>query len=134
MKHVRRKPVPIWDVVLNILKVLVTCNSATKNHNKEYRSIKLSTYGIMFFGTPHAGADGAEFQVVLTNIGRLFVPGSSSVVKHLIQNSEYLRDLNRSYLPISQDFRTFFFWEEYCTPVIGGLSVMVKFICMMIVK
>jgi len=39
-----------------------------------------------------------------------------------------MRLLSELYLPISQDFKTVFFYEEYKTPLIGGMSRMVKFL------
>jgi hypothetical protein len=81
----------------------------------------------MFFGTPHTGANGAEFQAALTNICRIFVSGSSKLLQTLTRDSDHLRLLSELYLPISQDFKTVFFYEEYKTPSIGGMSMMVKF-------
>jgi hypothetical protein len=81
----------------------------------------------MFFGTPHMGANGAEFQAVLTNICRIFVSGSSRLLMTLTRDSDHLRLLSELYLPISQDFKTVFFYEEYKTPLLGGMSMMVKY-------
>lgn len=55
----------------------------------------------MFFGTPHTGADGADFQRALTNAMNLFVQASSTKLRNLERDSEYLRDLSTSYLPTS---------------------------------
>jgi hypothetical protein len=103
----------------------MTCNLATADHLVHQRSIKLSTYGVMFFGTPHMGTNGAEFQAALTNICRIFVSGNSKLLWTLTRDSDHLKLL---YLPISQDFKTVFFYEEYKTPLIGGVSMMVKYL------
>lgn len=92
----------------------------------EDRSIKLSTYGVMFFGTPHTGADGAELQRALTNILGVFVQSSSKKLRILERDSEYLRDLSKAYLPISTGLKTLFFYEERDTPLFKGISKMVK--------
>jgi len=105
----------------------VTCNSSTNSHLVHRRSIKLSTCGVIFFGTPHAGANGAEFQAALTSIFRIFVPGNSNLLQTLSRDSDQLRFLSQLYLPISQDFKTVCFYEEYKTPLVGGMSMMVKF-------
>jgi hypothetical protein len=81
----------------------------------------------MFFGTPHAGANGAQFQAALTNICRIFVPGNSESLRHLSPASSHLQYLSELYVPISQDFKTIFFHEAYKTPLIGGMSMMVMF-------
>ena len=107
-------------------KALVTCDSARKGHNEEYRSIKLSTYGVVFFGTPHAGANGAEFQAVLNNIGRIFLSGNSGILQLLRRDSDHLRYLTELYSPISSHFKTVFFYEEFNTPLFKGASIMVS--------
>jgi len=107
-----------------IKHALVTCDSARQGHNEEYRSIKLSTCGVVFFGTPHAGANGAEFQEVLNNIARRFVPGNSRILQLLKRDSDYLRYLTDLYSPISSHFKTVFFYEEFNTPLFGGVSTM----------
>jgi hypothetical protein len=112
---------------MNRLQALVTCDSARRGHKEQYRSIKLSTYGIMFFGTPHAGATGADFQAFLTSICRIVVPGTNRILRHLRRDSEHLQHLSELYLPISLDFKTIFFYEEYETPLIGGMSMMVNY-------
>jgi hypothetical protein len=103
----------------------VTCNSCTTVHLLPRRSIKLSTYGVVFFGTPHGGANGAEFQGALMNICRIFVSSNNKLLRTVAQDSDHLRLLSELYLPITQDFKTVFFYEEYKTPLVGGISMMV---------
>jgi hypothetical protein len=110
-----------------ISQTLVTCNSSTVDHLKRRKSVKLSTYAVMFFGTPHVGANGAEFQAALMNICRIFVSGNSELLRHLTRDSNAFQYLRELYVPISQDFKTIFFHEAYKTPLIGGMSIMVKF-------
>jgi hypothetical protein len=106
-------------------KALVTCDLARQGHNEEQRSIKVSTYGIMFFGTPHAGANGVEFQTLLNNIGQIFVPGNSRILRLLNRDSDHLCYLTTLYSAINSDFKTICFFEEYNTPLFMGASVMV---------
>ena len=109
------------------MKALVTCDSARQGHNEGYRAIKLSTYSVIFFGTPHAGANGAEFQAVLNNIARIFVPGNSKILQLLRRDSDHLRYLTELYAPMSPNFKTIFFYEEFKTQVFKGASIMVKY-------
>jgi hypothetical protein len=90
------------------------------------KSIKLSTYGLLFFGTPHVGANGAEFQAALTNICHIFVSGNSKLLRHMTGDSDHLQLLSDLYLLISQSFKTIYFYEEYKTPLIGGMAIMVR--------
>jgi len=80
----------------------------------------------MFFGTPHTGAKGAEFQAFLNNIGRIFVPGNSQILNLLNRDSDHLRFLTELYAPIARDFKTIFFYEEFKTPLFNGVSIMVR--------
>jgi hypothetical protein len=109
-------------------KALVICSSSTPDHLAHRRSIKLSTYGVMFFGTPHMGVNGAEFQAALTNICRIFVSGNSKLLRTLTRDSDQLRVLSDLYTPIARDIKTVIFYEEYETPLIGNMSMMVKFL------
>ena len=74
------------------------------------------------------GTNGAEFQAALTNICRIFVSGNSKLLWTLTRDSDHLRLLSELYLPISQNFKTVFFYEEYKTPLVGGMSMMVKYL------
>ena len=79
----------------------------------------------MFFGTPHAGANGAEFRARLNDIARILVPGNSEILQLLNRDSHHLRYLTELYSPISPDFKIIFFFEEYKTPLFGA-SIMVR--------
>ena len=74
------------------------------------------------------GANSAEFQAVLENIWRIFVSSNDKLLRPLTRDSDHLRLLSELYLPISQDFKTVFFYEECKTSLNGGMSKMVKFL------
>ena len=120
--------VPLQHTADKLLKALVICNSSTTDHLAHRRSIKLSTYGVMFFGTPHMGINGVEFQAALTNICRIFVSGNSKLLRTLTRDSDQLRILSDLYTPIARDIKTVIFYEEYETPLVGKMSMMVKFL------
>jgi len=79
----------------------------------------------MFFGTPHTGVNGAEFQAALTNICCIFVSGNSKLLRTLTRDSDQLRILSDLYTPIARDIKTVIFYEEYETPLIGKMSMMI---------
>jgi hypothetical protein len=81
---------------------------------------------VIFFGTPHAGAAGAEFQTIMTNIFRIFVSANSGILSLLRQDSDHLCSLTEQYSSISSHFKNVFFFEEYKTPLFGGASIMVE--------
>ncbi|KAF8510875.1 hypothetical protein BU17DRAFT_97727 [Hysterangium stoloniferum] len=88
-----------------ILKcALIQANNATVDHLVEHKWIALSTYGILFLGTPHQGSD------TITS-ARSF---------SLNSNSEWLQQQLSDYNPISRSFRTVFFYEDIKTVLPDG--------------
>lgn len=94
---------------------------------KEHRSIKTSTYGIFFMGTPHQGGNGVELGKLLLNVASVFVTADDRLIKHLGEQSEWLQQQLGQYGPISRDFVTKFAFEEYETPTIRGHSLLLCF-------
>lgn len=95
--------------------------SATRsiNHNEMQRDIKLSTYGILFMGTPHRGGEGVPWAKLALNIVNVAQYTNSEILGHLEENSELLENQQTLFLPISRDFDTTYFYEEYPTMVAG---------------
>lgn len=92
---------------------------------EEHRSIKTSTYGIMFIGTPHQGGSGVQLGKLLVNIASVVMATNDRLMKHLERDSEWLQQQLSQYGPISGDFVTKFAFEEYETPTALGGSIMV---------
>lgn len=99
---------------------------ADVSHNEHLKAIKLSTYGIMFCGTPHQGTDSASWGKVLVNVASIFRHTSTSLLKHLEKDSEWLQTQIHQYRSISSDFFTIFCFESYPTPLLTGESIMVS--------
>jgi hypothetical protein len=92
---------------------------------EEHRSIKTSTYGIIFMGTPHQGGNGVQLGKLLVNVASVCVAADNRLLKHLERDSEWLQQQLGQYAPISRDFVTKFAYEEYKTPTVLGHSIMV---------
>ena len=76
----------------------------------DLRSIFVSTYGIMFLGTPHIGADPAKWGLVLQGmvnalVPRKFLDTQSGLIQTLQTNSETLQNINLKFLDIYQRFK-----------------------------
>jgi hypothetical protein len=84
----------------------------------------VSTYGIIFLGTPHQGGNGVQLGKLLVNIASEFVAADDGLLKHLERDSEWLQQQLGQYGPISGDFVTKFAFEEYKTRTAFG-SIMV---------
>ncbi|OCK72795.1 hypothetical protein K432DRAFT_314863, partial [Lepidopterella palustris CBS 459.81] len=108
-----------------LTNALIHSDAARKGALEEHRSIKASTYGIMFMGTPHQGGSGVQLGKLLVNVASVFVAADDRLMKHLEQNSEWLQQQLGQYNPISNEFVTKFAYEEYKTPTVLGHSIMV---------
>lgn len=86
----------------------------------------MSTYGIIFMGTPHQGGNGVQLGKLLVNIASIFVAADDRILKHLESDSEWLQQQLGQFGPISGDFVTRFAFEEYKTPTALGRSIMVR--------
>ena len=86
----------------------------------------VSTYGILFMGTPHQGAEGVTWGILASNLASLFANTNSRILEHLAKGSEWLDYQQELLLPISNKFETVYFYETYPTPLPGGGSLLVR--------
>jgi len=93
---------------------------------EEHRSIKLSTYGIFFMGTPHQGGSGVHLGELMLKVASIFVTADDKILKHLERDSEWLQQQLSQYGPINRDFVTKFAYEIFPTPVALGKTMMVS--------
>jgi hypothetical protein len=104
---------------------LIHSDAARQGALKDHRSIKVSTFGIIFMGTPHQGGSGVQLGKLMVNIASVFVAADDRLLKHLERDSEWLQQQLGQYGPISGEFLTKFAFEEYPTPTLLGHSIMV---------
>ena len=71
-----------------------------------HRSTKTSTYGIMFTGTPHYGAEGVEFGKILVNMISIFLRTNGNLLNVLRKDLETLQQQLYQYASICSDFET----------------------------
>ncbi|CAF3468047.1 unnamed protein product [Fusarium graminearum] len=107
-----------------VKSALIHSDAARQGALPEHRSIKLSTYGILFMGTPHQGGNGVQLGRILTNVASVFVPADDRLLKHLERDSEWLLQQLGQYGPISGEFVTKFAYENYKTPIALGKQIM----------
>jgi hypothetical protein len=108
------------------MQALIHSDAAQRGALEEHQSIKLSTYGIMFMGTPHQGGSGVAFGKLIVNIASVFVAADDRLLQHLERDSEWLQQQLGQYGPISSDFVTKFAFEEYPTPIALGKLIMIS--------
>ncbi|KAF8519772.1 hypothetical protein BU17DRAFT_47482, partial [Hysterangium stoloniferum] len=96
--------------------VLIQASQAHKGHLVEHKWIALSTYGILFLGTPHQGTPAITNPAnELLKLASLSSRTNNVLLKHLISNYEWLQQQSSSYNAISANFCTKPFYETLPT-------------------
>lgn len=99
------------------MKALAYSASRTSKDIAHYHSIYVSTYAILFLGTPHNGSSKAQ----LAGIGRkmldTMMPSKvwdtdGQLVDALKEGSETLQNITDQFTPLMKRFRIYFFWEQ----------------------
>lgn len=90
-------------------RALELSSDLTGKNADDLRSIIVSTYGIIFLGTPHIGSDIARWGKVLEGVVSAVFPKKmvlteSQLVKTLQMNNETLANINLKFLDIYQRF------------------------------
>ena len=114
---------------LTSFEALLHSDRARQGHLEDERSIKLSTYGIIFMGTPHQGGQGVRLGEILLNLAKIRGNTNDSLLKHLEEHSELLQAQNSEFTAISQDFDLKFVYEALPTPIAGGAAKVVSSLC-----
>ncbi|KAI5194011.1 hypothetical protein E4T38_09764 [Aureobasidium subglaciale] len=110
---------------LVVKSALIHANQATGTNLEHHRSIKLSTYGILFFGTPHQGGNGVALGKVLATIASAFIFTNPEILDHLEKGSEWLEQQLDYYKFIAADFDTKFFYETIPTRLPMGKTMLI---------
>ena len=124
-----QKVLYLWSIYTNKItcKALVHAHLASKENLFSHKAVALSTYGIIFLGTPHQGTQSAELASILLNIQAITRPVNDALVKHLSRNSEALEQQLSQFVSISKDFVIKFGFETYPTPYFGGFRGLVSY-------
>lgn len=99
-----------------VKRALIYSSEIRGNRTEHLRSIFVSTYGILFLGTPHRGSDLAAWGSRLGAICRAVVPTgvvdtSPSLVKALEKDNETLQNIDRQFIQLISRFHVYFFHE-----------------------
>ncbi|PVF91068.1 hypothetical protein CPB86DRAFT_878704, partial [Serendipita vermifera] len=104
-------------------KALTLCN--IPDYNSERRQIKVSTYGILFFGTPHSGANGVGLARLVGKLLSVYMVTDDSVLNDLNHNSAQLESIQTFYLDASKRIKSIFFYETDPTPMVTGIAELI---------
>lgn len=111
-------------------RALELSNDLTSKSADDNRSVFVATYGIIFLGTPHTGADPAKWGLILQGMVSALVPkkfmdSEATLVKTLITNNETLQNINLHFLDIYQRFKICMVHEAMKTDLKGTKSFVV---------
>ncbi|EFY86498.1 LipA and NB-ARC domain protein [Metarhizium acridum CQMa 102] len=107
-----------------VKRALLYSNDLRMTHHQDYRSIYVSTFGLIFLGTPHVGSDAATWGLMLQGMAdaimpRKFFESESVLLKTLKKDNETLANINNHFLDIYQRFRIHMVHENHKTDIKG---------------
>jgi hypothetical protein len=113
-----------------IKRALERSSDLTSKNADDDRSIFVSTYGIIFLGTPHTGADPAKWGLIFQSMVGALVPkkvieSEGQLVKTLQKNNETLQNINVHFLDIYQRFKICMVHEMEKTDLKGTKTLIV---------
>jgi hypothetical protein len=113
-----------------VKRALELSNDLSSRWADENRSIYIATYGIIFLGTPHTGADPAKWGTMLESMVHTLIPkkvmhSDAQLVKTLQKDNETLQNINIHFLDIYQRFRICMAHEEMETDLKGTKALIV---------
>ncbi|KAI0017119.1 hypothetical protein F4780DRAFT_782650 [Xylariomycetidae sp. FL0641] len=113
-----------------VKRALLYSNDLKTSQHEDYRSIYVSTYGLVFLGTPHTGSDMATWGTVLQAMSDAVVPKSffqseSVLLKTLKRDNETLQNINSHFLDIYQRFKILMAHENHKTDLKGTRMLVV---------
>ena len=115
---------------LIVKRALIYSSDINGYHTDHLRSIFVSTYGILFLGTPHKGSDMAEWGSRLEWICRATLPKrvfdtEPQLVHALKKNNETLQNIDRQFVQLITRFHIYYFHEGKPTDLKGTLRFIV---------
>ena len=114
---------------LVVKRALIYSSEIRGNHTEYLRSVFVSTFGVLFLGTPHMGSNLAKWGSILEWIcGALpskVMDSEPQLVDALKKNNETLQVIDRQFIQLAYRFHIFFFHEGKKTNLKGTLQYVV---------
>ena len=115
---------------LVVKRALIYSSEIRGNYTEHLRSIWVSTYGILFLGTPHTGSEVASWGSRLQWICGAVLPSKvldtqPQLVDALKKNNEVLQNIDRQFIQLTSRLHIYFFHEAKPTNLKGTLQFIV---------
>ncbi|PLB36253.1 esterase/lipase family protein [Aspergillus candidus] len=99
-----------------VKKALIYSHSVSNKRVKHLRSVLVSTYGLIFLGTPHNVDDAGQWSMALQMLCEAILPqqlvqSSPQLIRTLSENNESIRDTNSLFADLWNKFHVCFFYE-----------------------
>lgn len=94
-----------------VKRALVFSSTSRAKQVEHRRSIYVSTYGIIFMGTPHNGMS----KDAILGPWKDKIAGPSQLMLSLLKESEKLREITDQFAPLMKNFFLYYFWEQIAT-------------------
>ncbi|KAG7042875.1 LipA and NB-ARC domain-containing protein [Colletotrichum scovillei] len=113
-----------------VKRALIYSNDLRDKNQEDARSIFVSTFGIIFLGTPHTGSDMATWGIVLQKMADAIAPkkmfeSESVLLKTLKKDNETLQNINSHFLDFYQRFKIHMAHENHKTDIRGTMVTVV---------
>ncbi|KAK8088309.1 hypothetical protein PG997_003270, partial [Apiospora hydei] len=113
-----------------VKRALLYSNDLRASQHEDYRQIFVSTFGIIFLGTPHVGSDMGSWAVMLQGMSDAVIPkafwhSESVLLKTLKRDNETLQNINNHFLDIYQRFKILMAHENHKTDLKGTKMLVV---------
>ena len=104
---------------LLVKKALAYSASRTSKKVEHLYSVFISTYAILFLGTPHNGIEQTSWAQTIGHV-------SGRLERSIEKNSETLQNITDQFAPLMKQFHVYFFWETLQTATGASKSFIVS--------
>ena len=104
---------------------MVLSSLANDSHLPDQKEIHLSTYAILFFGTPHQGSDLTSWGDVAHRFSGMLYKTDGRLIQQLKSQSEHIETGLGDFAGLATGIKMIYLYETLPTPLIGGRAVMV---------
>ncbi|PVH94680.1 ribonuclease-like protein p/mrp subunit [Periconia macrospinosa] len=114
-----------------VKRALIYSASRTSKLVAHLHSVFVSTFAVLFLGTPHNGSNKANLASFSRRVIDALTPSrvldsNGQLLDALSEGSETLQNITDMFVPLMKNFRVYFFWEQEKTDMGTGLDYIVE--------